>query len=43
MTKKLGNIYEKLCDRDFLLNVHKECRQGKTHRPEVREVDENLD
>lgn len=42
MTKRLANVYPKMCTLDECKRAHKESRVGKTSRPEVIQVDENL-
>lgn len=41
--KRIGYLYEKICDMDNLRKAHKNARKGKGWYKEVREVDENED
>jgi len=43
MTKRLANVYPSMCDPEEIKRAHKQTREGKTHRPAVIEVDENLE
>jgi hypothetical protein len=39
MTKRLGNLWDKLVSYDNVKTAYQNARKGKTHRPDVREVD----
>lgn len=39
--KRVGNLYDKVCDIDNLLLAHKNARKGKTFYTEVKMVDAN--
>lgn len=41
--KRIGNIYNKICDIENLKNAHKNARKDKSHYTAVKKVDENLD
>lgn len=43
MTKRLAKVYPRLCDMQTIKQAHKETRVGKTSRPEVQLVDNNLE
>lgn len=43
MVKRLGYLYEKVYDKENLINAHREARKDKGHYPEVQWVDENLE
>jgi len=39
MTKRLGNIWDKLVSYDNIKEAYQNARKGKTYRPDVRKVD----
>ncbi len=41
MTKRIGNLWEKLVSEDNLWSAYRNARQGKTNRPDVQKVDED--
>lgn len=41
--KRIGNLYEKICDIENLRLVHKQDRRGKSFYTEVKLIDENED
>ena len=41
--KRVGYLYEKICDMDNLRLAHQNARRGKTWYSEVKMVDENID
>ena len=41
--KRIGNLYEKICDIENLRLAHKQARRGKSFYTEVKLVDENED
>lgn len=42
MVKRIGYLYEKVYDKNNLLEAHYKARKDKGHYPEVRRVDANL-
>ena len=43
MVKRIGYLYEKVYDKNNLLEAHYKARKDKGHYPEVRRVDANLE
>lgn len=41
--KRIGNLYEKICDIENLRLAHKQARRGKSFYTEVKLIDENED
>lgn len=41
--KRIGNIYEKICNRGNILHAHNKAKRGKWHYTEVKYVENNLD
>lgn len=41
--KRIGNLYEKICDIENLRLVHKQVRRGKSFYTEVKLINENED
>lgn len=39
--KRIGNLYEKICDIENLKKAHKNAKKGKGWYKEVREIDKN--
>ncbi len=42
MGKRLGNVFDAICDMDNLSLAFKKVRRGKSHRPDMVEFQENL-
>lgn len=40
--KRIGNVYEKICDADNILLAHNNAKKGKMHYSEVKYVENNL-
>lgn len=43
MTKRVGNLWEKMVSYENIKQAYQNARKGKTHRPDVKKVDENPD
>ncbi|MBR1452197.1 MAG: hypothetical protein IJ592_01705, partial [Candidatus Methanomethylophilaceae archaeon] len=41
MTKRVGNLWDKLVSEENIWEAYRNARQGKSHRPDVRKVDED--